>query len=226
MHVIAHRGACAQAPENSFAAYERALEIGVDGLEVDIQLTRDGKLVIRHDDLILLNGDWRYIRELTFDELQTIDLGNGERMPSVELFLDRFHNRCPLVLDIKAFGCAALLERVLGGRKQGLHVTSFLHQEIEMLGKRCPEVERAITVTAIPVRFEDLLHASNVRAIAVFRGFLTEALARRLVGQGIALRAYSVNLLSEARRFADWGVEAVYTDDPLALQSLRSGGQA
>lgn len=224
MHVIAHRGASAQAPENTFAAFERALEIGVDGLEVDIQLTRDKKLVIRHDDLVLHKGDWRYIRELTFDELQAIELGSGERMPSLEVFLDRFHDRCALVLDIKAFGCAALLERVIDGRKKGLYVTSFLHQEIEVLGRRCPEVERAITVTAIPVRFEDLLHAANVRSIAVFRGFLTETLARGLVGQGVALRAYPVNQLSEAKRFADWGVEAVYTDDPLALQSLRSKG--
>ena len=226
MHVIAHRGAGIEVPENTFAAFEHALEIGVDGLEVDIQLTRDGKLVIRHDDLIAHKGDLRYVRELTFDELQAIDLGCGERMPSVEAFLDRFHGRCPLVLDIKAFGCAAVLERVLGGRQKGLHVTSFLHQEIEILGKRCPEVERAITIKAIPVRFEDLLNASNTRAIAVFRGFLTEALARGLVGQGVALRAYPVNLLPEAKRFADWGVEAVYTDDPVALQPLRSGGQA
>jgi len=226
MHVIAHRGAGSGLPENTFAAFEHALEIGVDGLEADIQLTRDGKLVIRHDDLISYKGGWRYVHELTLGELQAIDLGCGERMPSVEAFLDRFYGHCPLVLDIKAFGCAALLVPILGNRKKGLHVSSFLHQEIKALGKYCPEVERAITIAAVPVRYEDLLNASNARAVSVFRGYLTEAVVRGLTEQGVALRAYPVNLLPEAKRFADWGVQAVYTDDPAALQPVRSGGQA
>ncbi|MDE1455058.1 glycerophosphodiester phosphodiesterase family protein, partial [Bacillus paralicheniformis] len=52
MHIIAHRGASAYAPENTFAAFEKAVELGADFIELDVQLTKDGRLAVIHDDKV------------------------------------------------------------------------------------------------------------------------------------------------------------------------------
>jgi glycerophosphoryl diester phosphodiesterase len=69
MKIIAHRGASAVRPENTLVAFEEAIRIGVDAIELDLHRTRDGMLVVLHDDLVQLDGEWRYVAELSFEEL-------------------------------------------------------------------------------------------------------------------------------------------------------------
>lgn len=223
MKIIAHRGASAERPENTLAAFERALAIGVDGIEGDVLVTKDRRLVVRHDDLIQKDTTWHYVRELTFEELQAIDVGAGEQIPSLEMVFERFYGRCPVVLDVKDFGIAELLTEFLLKRRahQGVRVTSFLHSEVVEMGRRCPGVERSIILGAMPVNVRGLLEETNTRSVALYRGYLNEAITRHLVEMGIEIWAYTVNLPREAQAFASWGIEAIYTDDPAAMQSLR-----
>jgi len=131
MKLIAHRGASKERPENTLSAFKRALEIGVDWIETDLLATKDRRLVARHGDLIQKDGEWHYIKELTFEELRQIEVGEGERIPSLEMVFDLLKGRCPLMLDLKAFGLAEILVEFLSERKQDqqIHVTSFLHSD-------------------------------------------------------------------------------------------------
>jgi glycerophosphoryl diester phosphodiesterase len=224
MKIIAHRGASAERPENSMAAFERALEIGVDAIEADLLVSRDGRLVARHDDLIQKDGAWYYANELTFDELQEIDIGDGERIPSLEMVFERFYGRCTIVLDLKQYGMAELLTTFLKKRKveHGVHVTSFLHSEIAEIGRLCPAVERSIALAAVPITFQVFFQDTKTHEVSLFRGYLNETITQRLRGMGIGVRAYPVNLLREAEVFAAWGIDAIFTDDPAAMQSLQN----
>ncbi len=223
MKIIAHRGASAECPENTVAAFERALEIGVDAVELDLLITKEERLVVRHDDLIRQKGSWHSIRELSFDELKEVDVGKGERIPSLEEVFDRFYGRSPLMLDLKTFGLAESLSEFLIRRKalQGVHITSFLHSEIVEIAKRIPGIERSIVVAAMPIDFEPLFRDSGTQEVSLFRGYLNETITKRLQDHGIRVRAYPVNWPEEAKRFASWGVDAIFTDDPARMQSFR-----
>ena len=227
MKIIAHRGASAVRPENTLAAFEEAIRIGVDAIELDLHQTRDGRLVALHDDLVRLDGDWRYVGELSFDELQRLDVGAGEHVPSLDLVLEQVRARCPLVLEIKAFGLAGPLSAVL--RRHGLgtdlHVTSFLHEEVVEVGRQCPGLARSITLAAVPIRFQTLLEDSGTAEVSLFRGYLNREITARLRAHGATVRAYPVNLPREAALMAEWGVDAIYTDDPAAMQSLRESSR-
>lgn len=224
MKIIAHRGASAHRPENTLAAFEEAIRIGVDAIELDLHRSRDGRLVVLHDDLVQLDAEWRYVAELSFDELQHLDAGGGERPPSLDEVLEQVRPRCPLVLEIKAFGLADPLGAVL--RRHGVgpdvHVTSFLHEEVAEVGRRCPGLARSITLAAMPIRFQSLLEDSGTSEVSLFRGYLNREITERLREHGVGVRAYPVNLPREAARMAEWGVDAIYTDDPAAMQSLRA----
>lgn len=225
MRVIAHRGASWERPENTVAALERAVEIGVDAVEVDLLLSKEGRLVVRHDDLIQHDNTWSYVHELTVEELKAIDLGGGERIPLFEEVFERFQDRCPLVLDIKAYGAAQRLVAFLRPRaaKEQVHVTSFLHSEIVTFGALCPDVARSIVMASLPIKFDQLFREVGTRQVSLFRGYLTQEVILKLQRSGIRVWAYPVNLPREAQAFARWGVDAIFTDDPATMRFLRAG---
>ncbi len=222
MQIIAHRGASAECPENTLAAVDRAIEIGADAIEIDLLISRDRRLVVRHDDLIEKDGAWCYVGELTLAELRTIDLGDGERIPDLVSVLDRVGGRCPLIVDIKSFGTAPLLAEVVDGRedRSGIRATSFLHSEIAELGRLCPWMDRSINLAAVPLRFDAILEGTGATAAGLFRGYLNEEIVRDLHAGGVRVLVYPVNLKREAVKFSSWGVDGIYTDDPRAMRGV------
>lgn len=222
MKIIAHRGASAERPENTLSAVERALEIGVDAVEVDLVITRDRRLAVRHDDLIEKDGACHFVNELTMEEIRTLDLGGGERVPELDEVLDLVQGRCQLVLDVKCLGTAPLLAPVLTRRRSGVevHVTSFLHSEVVEIGRLCPDVARSINLAAVPLRFEAVLEGTGATQAGLFRGYLNERIVSDLHEHGVGVLAYPVNFVREAEMFAAWRVDAIYTDDPRAMRHL------
>ena len=112
MKVIGHRGAAGLAPENTFAGFDLALEMGVDGLETDVQKTKDGKLVLFHDDRLDRTTNGRgVLQETPWQELQHLDAGSwfdakytGEQIPLLIDALKRYVTRTYFDLEIKQIG--------------------------------------------------------------------------------------------------------------------------
>ena len=112
MKVIGHRGAAGLAPENTFAGFDLALAMGVDGIETDVQKTKDGMLVLFHDDCVDHTTNGRGdLREMRWEELQRLDAGAwfdgkyaGERIPLLKQALERYGRRISLDLEIKQMG--------------------------------------------------------------------------------------------------------------------------
>jgi glycerophosphoryl diester phosphodiesterase len=102
MLVIAHRGALNEAQENSWAAFEAAIEAKSDRLEMDIRLTKDKIPVIMHDDnLVRMTGHWAKVSELTMTELRKIKLTNGEPIPTLEEVVERLLPRIEINIETK-----------------------------------------------------------------------------------------------------------------------------
>src|SRR5262249_55324299 len=97
--IIAHRGASAEAPENTMAAFRLARQQGADGIELDVMRCASGEVVVFHDDdLVRLGKRPGLVRELGYDELRTLDLGGGERMP---LLTDVLAELGPMLCNIE-----------------------------------------------------------------------------------------------------------------------------
>lgn len=111
--IIAHRGYSSEFPENTLAAFEGAVDIGVDYIELDVQLTKDGQAVIFHDDdLKRITGTEGRISEYTYEELHGLDAGSwfsssfaGERIPSLQEALELISSsECRIYLELKDIG--------------------------------------------------------------------------------------------------------------------------
>lgn len=102
MKIIAHRGFSEKYPENTLLAYEKAIEVGVDGIDVDLRLSHDKKVIAFHDsNLKRITGIDKEPESLDLDELQTLDAGRREHIPSLDEVLKLTDARTILILEIK-----------------------------------------------------------------------------------------------------------------------------
>lgn len=224
MQIIAHRGASLEYPENTMEAFTRACEIGVDALEADLVRTKDHHIVVRHDVLIEVSGTKRSIEELSWSDVQGLEVGQGATMLTLETFLESFYGRCPLVLDLKSRGMGPQLSKHIA-RHRGAsttHVTSFLHDEMLAMADAIPEVARSIVLVAVPPNPVAAARQAKVKQVSVARQHLTESVVQELHQAGIRVWVYTVNDVQEADTFARWKVDGLFTDDPAAMQSFRT----
>lgn len=100
--VAAHRGWKDKYPENTMIAFEKAIELGVDQLETDIRVTKDGELILIHDSTVdrTTNGTGN-VHEFTFEEIRRLDAGNGSKIPMLREFLELVKARPALTIDLE-----------------------------------------------------------------------------------------------------------------------------
>ncbi len=120
--VIAHRGASAYAPENTLASFARAVELNADWLELDVQLTKDGEVVVIHDgDLERVAGIQKNVAEMTLEEIRRVDVGSrfskefaGERIPAFDGVLALARDRAGVYVELKVPKHDKVLNRRIG----------------------------------------------------------------------------------------------------------------
>jgi glycerophosphoryl diester phosphodiesterase len=221
VRIYAHRGASAELPENTMAAFRRAVELGADALELDIHATRDGVLVVSHDpDGRRMAGVAERLADLTFAEAQRWDVGSGERLPRFEDVVSEFA-ALPLNVDLKrgaADATVALLRRM--GAEERVCLASFqmaTMRRVRALGYRGPTaLSRAevLAVLALPAAVR-----RGPWRMRAQRAQLPVSLGRpwiiaRMKALGLAVDFWTVDDPNLARRLVDLGADGIMTNDP------------
>jgi len=226
--VIAHRGDSARFPENTLAAFASALELGVDLLEADVQLTGDGQVVVLHDATVDRTTDGRgRIGELTLEQVRTLCAGYprrfgsefaGERIPTLAELLELVRGRGRVMIEIKresvadGDGADGVEARTIAAvRRAGLAssvaLISFDHRALLRCQAQAPEITRGhlFWTDRPPLAPEQALAASREVGSALVmpeKSLITGALAEAVQRAGM--------------RLATWVV-----DDPEELRALR-----
>ena len=100
--IMGHRGAPADEPENTLRSFRRALAVGVAAVELDVQLTKDGRLAVIHDETLDRTTNGRGpVQDFTLAELKRLDAGRGEPVPSLEEVFDLVQGQADLVVELK-----------------------------------------------------------------------------------------------------------------------------
>ncbi len=221
VRIYAHRGASAELPENTMAAFRRAAALGVDALELDIHATRDGVLVVSHDpDGRRLAGVAARLADLTWDEALRWDVGGGERLPRFEDVVTEFAH-LPLNVDLKrdiADATVALLRRL--GAEERVCLASFqvsTMRRVRALGYRGPTaLSRPEVLVALGVPASLRIGPLRCRSQ---RAQLPLSLARpwvvrRMKALGLAVDFWTVDDPDLARRLVALGADGIMTNDP------------
>jgi glycerophosphoryl diester phosphodiesterase len=234
--IIAHRGASYDAPENTLPAVKLGWEQNADAVEVDVHLSKDGRIVVMHDyDTTRTAGDPRKITDQTFDELRRLDAGiwkaqkwAGTKIPALEEVIATIPPGSKrLFVEVKCGEeIVPELKRVVkrSGKEKQLVVIAFSYEVVQSVKKEMPYLpvywlysfreqdgRPALTHEELIVRVKE----AGVDGLDVFyRGPLTKEFMNQLSAANLGLYVYTVNDPDDARRLAALGVTGITTDRP------------
>ena len=220
---IGHRGAAGHAPENTLAAIRAGISLGVDFIELDIQRTRDDRLIVMHDPLVdrTTNGTG-LVSDLTWDQLHTLDAGKGERVPSLESALSAINGRAGAMLEVKSLGLGpAIYDAVQAARFTGPVVyASFLHAEILAIHSLDPHANTMALIEGVPVSGSAFAIEAKATHVGIGLDSATPDFVAALHRASLQVWVYTVNdprLIAQAIAL---GVDGIISDFPDRIPTI------
>jgi glycerophosphoryl diester phosphodiesterase len=190
--IMGHRGAKAYEPENTLRSIHRALEMGVEAIEIDVHLSRDGHLVVIHDPTVnrTTKGQGR-VADLNWEELRRLDAGMGEHLPSLEEVVAVTRGRVHLFVEMKDPGAVEPLATFFQALNlfAEAHVISFWHPAVRDLRRMEPRIRTGVLFVGCPVDPPALAQTAGAEALVLNYQYVTPALvtAAHQAGLGIAV---------------------------------------
>jgi glycerophosphoryl diester phosphodiesterase len=230
--VIAHRGSSAVEPENSLAAFGRAIADGADGVELDVLLCATGEVMVFHDDdLRRLGGLPDRIGDLSLKAIRGVRLTSGATIPTLAEVLEHCGKDLLVNVELKASGITpagvgALVDRVAGvveraGRNVGdrVLVSSFDRRAVAFWAKRVPQIRAGLLLERKgmgpkPQRRARALPRMQLFSVHPESVLCTPAAVQDWQRRGHRVNVWTVDDPSELRRFAAMGVDGIITNNP------------
>ena len=228
MLVIAHRGASGHAPENTLAAFKKAVSLGASFIETDLHLSRDAHFVAIHDDTVnrTTNGQGK-VHDLTLADLRKLDAGSwfgseftGERIPTLEEILDfAKKNDVVFYLELKSTGAWGGEHALISALRQTSEVArtvviSFDAAILEALRKIEPTLMTGLLFEGQIDRPLERAVGVGARQLAVRRDLVTPALLEEARKKDLQVVCWTVNQPAHMRMLIEAGVDGIISDYP------------
>ena len=230
--VVAHRGFSGAAPENTLAAFRKAIEAGSDMIELDVHLSEDGKIVVIHDETLerTTNGQGRVV-DHPLKELKNLDAGSwfnpqfaGEKVPTLQEVLGLAQGKVPVNIEIKnpthgKYSITELSEKALQEVKRAEMVnqvifSSFNPVSLEWVQKKEPRARVAFLYHRPWNSLTELTGGREFRVLNLRNIHLTREKVEKIRKEGVKLNVYTVNSEEELEQFVRWGVDGIITNYP------------
>lgn len=225
--IIAHRGASAYAPENTLAAFQLALELGVEGIELDVMLSKDGKLVVIHDDTVdrTTDGTGR-VKDLTLEELQSLNAGGQEKIPSLDEVFNLVGGKFLINVELKNYSSlfdnlpaevAKLVEA--RGLQDSVLISSFNPINLPRFRHQLPGVKLGLLTQPGQARYW-IWRLLRYDALHPFYGDVDRSLVDGLHAHGKQINIWTCDDPDAIRRMAILGVDSIITNDPKRTRTI------
>jgi glycerophosphoryl diester phosphodiesterase len=237
--IFAHRGASSQAPENTLASFNLAVEQGADGIELDVKLSADGHVVVIHDPTTdRTTGEHGRVKDMKLDELRVLDSGGlfsdkykNEKIPTLEEVFETVGNKTFINVELTNYTTRHdhLVETVCmlvkrSGLQKRVLFSSFLASNLSKARSYLPNVPTGILALGgvlgawnrsfgLAFGKYDALHP-NLKDVTQQQIYFVHRLKRRI-------HVWTVNKEEDMRLLFKWGVDAIFTDHPQLAVKVR-----
>ncbi|MGE5632130.1 MAG: glycerophosphodiester phosphodiesterase [Caulobacteraceae bacterium] len=239
--VYAHRGASGYAPENTMAAFKKAVELGSHGIECDVQLTKDGWLVVCHDETVdrTTNGKG-FIKDMKLADIRRLDAGSwfgkefkNERIPFFSELLELV-KKTGLLLNVEIKSGIILYpgiekkvmdEVTAFGLQDRVIISSFNHYSVNTVKQIAPVVKTGILYMEGLFEPWNYMKAVGCECAHPFYMALKPEIAKELKARGFMINVFTVNDPNHAKELAEMGVDIIITNYPdKILDVLKNNG--
>ena len=241
--IVAHRGASIDSPENTIPSFKLAWEMGIDAIEGDFHLTRDGQIVCIHDrNTERVAGKKLIVKESTLSELRELDVGSykgnkfkGCVIPTFSEVLSTIPPKKKIYIEIKCGTeiITPLLTEIKNSDLSADQVVfiSFNKEVLKTIKEKSPEHKVYVLGTlnkddsgkTVPSKetILEILNQVSADGVSLGQDLITEPLVKSIMDMGYEFHAWTVDDIETAKRFKEWGVKSITTNDPGKLSRIR-----
>ena len=229
--ITAHRGASREAPENTLAAFQKAIDDMADYIELDVQMTSDGYIVVMHDtSAYRTTGVAKNITDMTYEEIRSLDAGSwfskeykGEKVPSLEEVLKLVKGKARLNIEIKSSSDSAVVAAKVVGliQKYSMQkecvITSFDYGALSAVKEVDEDIQ---TGYILSVAYGKFYENDGVDFFSVNASFLTKRVVDAIHNTGKQVYAWTVNNDTSIKNLANKGIDNIITDVPVTAREV------
>jgi glycerophosphoryl diester phosphodiesterase len=218
---IGHRGAMGHEMENTLASIQKAMDLGVDMIEIDVFKIKSGELIVFHDEAVnRLTDQSGFIEDFTWQELSQIKLSSGDSIPLLSEVISLVHGKIPINIELKGLETAeATLEVIQQSLNEtiSLHhflISSFHFNELQKVRKLNPNI--SIGVLTEQFSEEILAFAQKINAFSMHLAseFLDVTTLQSIQNKGFKVYVFTVNEVKAIEKFKKMGVDGIFCNFP------------
>lgn len=224
--VIGHRGAMGHETENTIASVQKALDLGVDMIEIDVFNIASGETVVFHDENVeeLTNGGGK-IEDYNIGGVKQLILDGGHSIPLLQDVLKTIQNKVRLNIELKGLGTAdrvnfitgVYIER-FGWSKENFIISSFAWDELRDIREKNSDIPIAILTEEDPLDAIAIAKELNAEAINPDFSTLTQENVNAIKKAGFKIYTWTVNEAEDIERMKAFGVDGIITNYPERIQ--------
>ncbi|HBU78393.1 MAG TPA: glycerophosphodiester phosphodiesterase [Muricauda sp.] len=220
--VIGHRGAMGHETENTLASVQKALDLGVDMIEIDVFKIQSGEIVVFHDEKVdrLTNGGGN-IEEYNIVQLRQLILDGGHKIPMLQDVLKQIDNKVVLNIELKGPGTADRVNFIVdyyvkskGWSPENFVISSFNWDELRDMRSHNADIKIAVLTSEDPIKAIDV--AKELKAVAINPHFetLTKGNTAKIHEEGLKVYTWTVNEPEDIQKMTEFGVDGIITNYP------------
>lgn len=217
--IMGHRGAAALEPENTLLSIERAMEIGVDAVEIDVHMSKDEQLVVIHDSTVDRTTDGTgLVGSYTLKEIKALDAGKGETIPTLQEVVDLINNKVTLVIELKEEGTEKRVVDLVrkNNVEDNVYVISFWHRLVKTVKEMDRRIKTGVLFVGCPVDACIATQASADALVMKYTFINTEFVKIAHEG-GLKVFVWNIDEADLVQPHADMGVDGMGSNDPRVL---------
>ncbi len=217
IEIIGHRGARGLEPENTILSFRKAIELEVDYIECDVHLTKDGYIVLIHDNTLdrTTNGTG-YINDYSFDEIRKLDAGKGEKIPTLQELIDLIKGKVKAHIELKDEKATERVIKLV--EKNNIVDQIFLTSGNTDTLRKVKSINPLIAIEHIfgqpPENAIDIALSVRAKRVSCHINHLTSSFVEKAHENNIQVIAWPPNTLEEAKKALECGVDLICTDRP------------
>ena len=226
--IMGHRGAPVDEPENTLRSFSWALAVGVAAVELDVQLTKDGRLAVIHDETLNRTTNGRGpVQDFTLAELKRLDAGRGEPVPSLEEVFDLVQGKANLVVELKQPEAAGALLDFFQERRAFAFSTviSFWNPAVKALKKAEPRLNTGVLMVGCPVDPVGLARAADADALILQYAYVTPELVAAAHNHGLLVYVWNIDDINTLKPYLTMNLDGIGSNRPGVLIEYLKGEQ-
>jgi len=217
---VGHRGAKAYEPENTLRSFKKAIELGVDAVELDVRRTKDERIVVIHDANVdkTTNGEG-LVNELTLEQIKQFVTEKGEKIPTLEEALDFLDKKVKILVELKETGFEKKVLSLIHekGLVKNVVIVSFMEEAL----KKARELDNEVETGLIYIRHKDPIEAAlelKASYLLSFYRFTHTSNVQKAHEKGLKVIVWTINKQEEVSEYMKKGVDGIASDRPDILK--------